>query len=209
MKGFRLLVFRKRWFDHRAQENISNSSAERIADIQLSIHQILPAIDQAFIDKYTTVFVAVPFIHLNIHYLTISEEMLLKIMHQLPNLVSLKISSLQVHPPGSPSSTKNKITKVYHKNTTAMEQLYFLLNHCSRMEHFQIDLSPTIDLNSVIRHIFRKDSTCAPELRSVCLCVPNASEITTHQIQNCIESENLVSNYMIKRCGDYIHLHWN
>ena len=215
MRKVFLSFSRKRWFDDRAQQSTNNSSTERTADIQLSIHRILPAIDQPFFDKYKTVFVAVPFIHLNIDYLTILNEMLVKIIQILPNLVSLKVSSLQVHQPGSSDvkmcglpSTNNKITKVCHKNTTDMKQVDFLLHLCRCMEHFQMDLSQTIDLNLLLQHILRKVDTCVPQLRSLCLGLPNASEITTHQVKNHIDSESLLSNYAIKRCGDYIHLQW-
>ena len=201
------------------QQSTNKSSTERSTNIQLGIHRVLRAIDQRFFDTYKIFFTATPFTHLDIDYPTISKEMLVKIIQLLPYLASLKVSSLQFTQRDSSGgnlvemcgliSANNKITKVCHKNTTDLKQVDFLLHLCRSMEHFQIHLSRTINLDSFLRHILHKASTFVPPLRSLCLCIPNANEITIHQLQNRIESESLLSNYMIKRCGDYIYLQWD
>lgn len=53
-------------------------------------------IDQSLIDKYKIVFNAVQFIHLDFNCEKISKEMLVTMIQLLPNLDSLKVSSLQV-----------------------------------------------------------------------------------------------------------------
>jgi hypothetical protein len=145
--------------------------------------------------------------------------MLVKMIQLLPNLDSLKVSSLQRTRPDCssdnlakmrfPTPTNNKITKVCHENTADIGQVDFLLFLCLCMQHFQIHVSETMDLDSLLRLILIKAGTSVRQLRSLCLCVPNASEVITHQLQNLIESETLLFNYMIKRSGNNILLKWN
>lgn len=175
--------------------------------------------DQSFFNKYKPIFVAVPFTDLEIDHPTISTEMLGKIIQLLPNLDSLEISSLQIRPPLNSNvnlikmyhliSTNSKITKVYGRNITGVKQVHFLLDLCPRMEHFQIHLSQTINLDLFLRYILCQAGTLAPQLRSLCFCIPNASEMTTHRLQDQIDSKKLLSNYTIKRSGDYVHLQWD
>jgi hypothetical protein len=229
---------RKRWFDDyehanidrclnqstehsiiSKQQSINKSSTELTRTIQLSIHRILSGIDQPFIDKYKTVFDAVQFTHLNIDYLMISNEMLVKMIQLLPNLDSLKLSSLQLNQPDCSSDNlvemcfrtpiNNKITKVCHENTTHLSQVDFLLSLCLCMQHFQIHVSETMDLDSLLQLIIIKAGTSVPQLRSLCLCIPNASDGITHQLESLIESERLLSQYLIKRSGNNILLKWN
>ena len=201
------------------QLSTNHSSTKLTTNIQLRIHDIFPAIDQPFFDKYKIVFGAVPFTHLNIDYPTISKEMLVKIINLLPHLDSLKVSSLEFTQPDSFCgnrvemygliSVNNKITKVCLEKITDMEQLSFVFRLCRCVEHFQIHVPPNTDLTFFLHHIVRKVGIFVPRLRSLCLHIPNACEITTHELQHQIESEGLLSKYMIKRCGDYIHLQWD
>ena len=233
-----LSLSRKRWFDDcepadtdtrlnqstedgiiSKQENLDTSATRFIPAIELSISDILPEMDQSFIDKYKIVFSAVQFIHLNIDYPSISSEMFVKIVQLLPNLDSLKISSLQLTLPDSCgvnlaemcllTSINNKITKVCHENTTDMGQVEFLLVLCLCMQHFQIHVSKTMDLDALLRLILIKTVTSVPQLRSLCLCIPDPHDGITRQLQNTIESERLLSNHLIKRSGDKIVLKWD
>ncbi len=145
--------------------------------------------------------------------------MLVKMIQLLPNLDSLKLSSLQLNQPDFfgdklaempfPTPINNKITKVCHENTTDIGQVDFLLSLCLCMQHFQIHVSETMDLDSLLQLIIIKAGTSVPQLRSLCLCIPNASDSITHQLQNLIESKTLLFNYMIKRSGNNILLKWN
>jgi hypothetical protein len=201
------------------QQNLNKSSTKLIRSIQLTIHSILPGIDQPFIDKYKVIFDTLQFTHLTIDYPTISDEMLVKMVQLLRNLDSLKLSSLQLTRPDCscgnvanmyfPTSINSKITKVYLKEITDMEQVNFLLFLCHYVEHFQVHVSRTMDLDMLLRLILIKISTDVPQLRSLCLCVPNAHEGIIHQLENLVESERLLSNYMIKRSGNNVLLKWN
>jgi hypothetical protein len=233
-----LSFFRKRWFDYYElantdrrlnqstehdvmsnQQSINKSSTKLTRTVQLSIHRVFSGIDQPFIDKYKTVFDAVQFTDLNIDYPRISDETLIKILQLLPNLDSLKLSSLQLAQPDCsddnlaemrfPTTIHNKITKVCHENTTDMGQVVFLLSLCRCMQHFQIDVSKSMDLDALLRIILIKAGTFVLQLRSLCLCIPNASEDIIHQLKNLIESERLLFNYMIKRSGNNILFKWN
>ena len=167
--------------------------------------------DSSFIAEYKVVFDTVRFTHLNIISPTLSNGMLVKIIQLLPNLDSLKISSLQLDSIAMSLCTviNNKITKVCHVNTTDTEQISFLLYLCICVQHFQIHVSTTIDLNVLLRLILTKTKAFVPRLRSLCLWIPIASDDTIRQLQDLIESERLLSNYLIKRSGDSINLKWD
>jgi hypothetical protein len=66
-----------------------------------------------------------------------------------------------------------------------------------------------MNLEILLRFILMKTSTCVPHLYSLCLSIPNADKEIVYQLQMIIESDQLLSNYMIKRIGNHILLKWN
>jgi hypothetical protein len=92
---------------------------------------------------------------------------------------------------------------------TDMGQGDFLLylRHC--VQHYQVHVPQTIDLDKLLRLILIKAGTFVPQLRSLCLFIPNASEDITHQLQNLIESQRLLCQHLIKHSGNHILLKWN
>ncbi len=123
------------------RQNTGNSATQFLPFIQLSINRISPyESHQTFIDMFKSTFVAVQFTHLNINCKDISIGMLVNIIHLLPNLDSLKISSLPSIQSGwlfdgglknlYLTSINNKITKVNLEKMIHIEQIHFLLYLC-------------------------------------------------------------------------------
>jgi hypothetical protein len=201
------------------RQNAFNPSTQLVPTIQLCINDF-PAGEQnqTFIDKFKFIFVSVQFTRLNIDCTKISIGTLVKIIQLLPNLDSLKLSSLPHIEPGwlfdndadvrFLTSINNKITKVNLEKVINIEQVHFLLYLCLCIQYFQMDVSENMDLEMLGRFILRNTSTYVPQLRSLCLCVPNASEEIVHKLHKLIDTEKLLSNYTIKRICNKIFLKW-
>jgi len=202
------------------QQNINKSSTQFIPTIQLSINRdFRPKIDEQFIDKIKHILYAVQFTHLNINVKEISSEILVQIIKSLPNLDSLKVSSLKIIEPVCSnvdftdiyllSLIKNKITKVCLENTTNMEEVNFLFYLCLGVQHFQAHVPEDMDLDVFLPFIFIKTKTSVPWLKSLCLRIPHINDDIIRRIQNLIKAKTLLSNYMIKRSGNHIFFKWN
>ena len=72
-----------------------------------------------------------------------------------------------------------------------------------------MDVPKDMDLEMLVRFILIKSTTYIPHLCSLCLTIPNADEEIVHQLQKLIDSEKLLTNYMIKRICNNILLKWN
>jgi hypothetical protein len=220
--------FRKMWFDNYEYTDINTCSNQSSkpkqhnidkSSTQLIIDTTSIEINQTFIDTFKVVFDTVQFTHLNINNKEIHPGILSKIIQLLPNLVSLKVSSVQLTHPNClgdnfnefllPTSITNKITFVYLENTADMGQVDFLLALCRCVQHFQVHVPKTLYLDMFLRFIFIKSKTLVHRLRSLCLCIPHINEDIIHHIQNLIELEKVLSNCMIKHRGNNIHLTWN
>ncbi len=140
--------------------------------------------------------------------------LLFRIIQLLPNLDSLKVSSLPLIQSGwlfddegeirYLTSINNKITKVNLEKTTDIEQVHFILYLCLCIQYFQLDIPKDMDLDMLVRFILIKCTTYIPHLYSLCLSIPNANEEMVYQLQKLIESEKLLTNYMIKRISNNI-----
>ncbi len=196
------------------------SSTQLAPTVELSINGISSnEQNQSFIDKFKSIFVTVQFTRLNIDCKNISTGMLVRIIQLLPNLDSLKVSSL----PRIESdwlfdndveirfltSINNKITKVNLEKTIDIEQVHFLLYLCLCIQYFQVNVPENMDLEMLVRFILIKADTYIPQIRTLCFCISNANEEIVHQLRKLIDTENLLSTYMIKRIGDNILLKWN
>jgi hypothetical protein len=201
------------------QQNIDKSSTEFIPTIQLNISSgFIHKIDEQFIDKVKPILYAVQFTHLNINVKEISTEILVQIVKLLPNLDSLKVSSLKIIQPVCSnidltdihllSSMSNKITKVCLENTNDMEQVDFLFYLCLGVQHLQVHVLEDMDLDMFLSSIFIKAHTSVPWLKSLCLRVTHINDDIIPHIQDIIKAKSLFSNYMIKRSGNHIFLKW-
>ena len=201
-------------------QDIDKSSTQVIPTIQLSIDSGFGhKIDEQFIDRIKPVLYAVQFTHLNINVKEISTAILVQIIKLLPNLDSLKVSSLKMIQPTCSnvdfidmylhSLMSNKITKVCLENTTNMEQVDFLFYLCRGVQHFQVHVPEDMDLDMFLLSIVIKAATFVPWLKSLCLRIPHINDDIIRHIQNLIQEKTLLSSYILKRSGNRIFLQWN
>jgi hypothetical protein len=171
-----------------------------------------------FIEKIKSSCVAVRFSHLNISGINLSIDMLIEIMRLLPNLNSLKmssVSSLQLNSLSVEDTKKhllvsvtNKITKVKLAKVTEMKQIQLFINLCLRMEYLELDCMANTDLEKLITLILMKQITYIPNLYFLCLNVHNASEKMIQKLATVIDLQTLLKDYTINRIGDKIFLQW-
>ena len=162
--------------------------------------------------------ISVRFTHLNITCNGTTIGMLTEMIHLLPNLDFLKISSLSSLQLNSLSiadtkkrlslSMINKITKVKLDKITEEKQIQFLFNFCPRIQYLEVDCMTNTDLKMLMKHILVNQMTHIPNLCSLCLNIPNANENMIQNIAKTIELESLVEHYTLQRIGDKILLDW-
>ena len=175
---------------------------------------------QLFINKFKSTFLAVQFTRLKIDCNNNPIGIFLKIMHLLPHLDSLDVLSLPNIQPNSVSDNyvemhqfatpiDNKIINVNLNKIIYIEQVHFFLYLCPSIEYFQVNISKHMDFKMLLRFILTQANTYNFYLRFLCLGIKNGNEDMLQQLQKLIDSEKLLSNYMIKRIGNYICLKWN
>ena len=76
-------------------------------------------------------------------------------------------------------------------------------------KYFQMNIPKHMDFKMLVRFILIQANTYNLYLRFLCLGIRNANEDMVQKLQKLIDSEKLLSNYMIKRIGNYILLKWN
>ncbi len=203
---------------HTQQDTINSN--QFIPNIQLTMkYQPMGWRNQALIGNFKPIFLTVPFTRLNISFKEIPIDMFVRIIHWLPNLDLLKVLYLPVIKSDplidqdvqlySLSSNKNKITKVYLEKMIDIEQVHFLFELCVNMKYFQVNVPEYMNLETLVQFILSKISTHVRNLNSLCLYIPNANENLVLKLYKLIDSEKLLTNYMIKRICNNILLKWN
>ncbi|CAF3997583.1 unnamed protein product, partial [Adineta steineri] len=157
-----------------------------------------------------------------IYHLEISEEdffigAIIEIMNLLPDLDSLKLSSITL-----PSTTllsieereeinfivdNNEITKVYLEKMNKFDDVLFLIDLFPELKYLQIGCTSDIDINLFLQIILMKiDNKTESNLHLLAISVPTADDSMMERIQNIIDSKSLLFNYTIKRTCDTIFL---
>ncbi|CAF3421173.1 unnamed protein product [Rotaria sp. Silwood2] len=144
--------------------------------------------------------------------------MLIEILRLLPNLESLKVSSLSMLQSTILSfedikkyiliSIINKITKVKLDKVTEKKQIQFLINLCPRMQYFEVDCMSNADLSTFMTFILINQMTHIPNLCFLCLNVPNANENMIKNLAMTIELETIIDKFKIQRIGNKFFLYW-
>jgi len=143
-------------------------------------------------------------------------EMFVRIIELLPNLDSLKMSSLshiqsdwliENNRLTSFSTLINsKITNVNLEKMINIEEVHFLLHLCPCIQYFLVNIPKDINVKIVVRFILIQASTYNLHLRFLCFSIQNANEDVVHKLQKLIDTEKFLSNYIIKRIGNHILL---
>jgi hypothetical protein len=143
-----IIVSFKQFSNHNLTKHIGKSS---IIPRQLIIKSIHSGDNpQLFVDNFERLLVAVPYTRLNINCEKIFTEMFVTIVQLLPNLDSLKLSSLlHIEPEWLYAnngdnfflaSINNKITKVNIETITDIEQMHFIFYICRYIQYFQVNI---------------------------------------------------------------------
>ncbi|CAF4352541.1 unnamed protein product [Rotaria sp. Silwood2] len=200
-------------------DDIFNQNTTNNCFIQMTVEDyILTERFQLNINKLKATFIAIRFTHLNINNNNMCISMLIEILRLLPNLESLKISSLSMLQSTVLSfedikkyiliSIINKITKVKLDKITEKKQIQFLINLCPRMQYFEVDCMSNADLSTFMTFILINQMTHIPNLCFLCLNVPNANENMIKNLAMTIELETIIDKFKIQRIGNKFFLYW-
>ncbi|CAF5061595.1 unnamed protein product [Rotaria sp. Silwood1] len=209
---YRIHPYKERWYD-------INSSIEYSKSTQL-IFTYSPCNEYSqlsMIDIHGILRVA-QFYHLDIEQETIDFITLMDIIYILSELDSLKIYSLSLSPRTCSStekilhrfiSNKNQIRKIYLEQMNEIEEVYFLIKFCPRINYLQINNINTMDIELFIKKILYKiNNDCNQYLYTLCLRIPTVDDRMLEKLKDIINSNKLLVCYTIKRVFDVIYLQW-
>jgi hypothetical protein len=156
--------------------------------------------------------------HLEFQREQIDFSTLVNIISSLSELDSLKIHSLSLSPPKSLSiekafhrflSNTNKITKVCLEYLVEMEEVYFLIKLCPRMNYLEVNCITRMDVEFFVCGILTKiNDNGNQNLRSLCFGLSTADNKIIGKLKEMINSNKLLHRYTIKREFDNIYLQW-
>lgn len=163
---------------------------------------------EGFIRSLKPTFNAVRFTHLNININRMTIGMLLEVLHLLPHLESLELTSLPriTYRLSSVEDTRtfllvsvtNHIKKIKLDTISDERKIEFLIDLCPRMQYLEMNMMSNAGLTSLIKLIFNHQIRNIPDLCFLCLNVPNADDDTISYISNTIKLAAQVDNYCFK-----------
>lgn len=178
--------------------------------------------DDRLFDEYTCEHILshIPFTHLNINCELISIESFLQIIYLLRHVNSIQILTLPIiQMDWLADSTiadirfkatfQNRIIRIIVDEINTIEQVHFILHICPCVQYLQMNISQEINLDMLIRFILIKSSTFTPDLKSLCLNIPNADDTIVDQLRKQIKFEQLLINYTISRIANDVCIKWN
>ncbi|CAF1156051.1 unnamed protein product [Adineta steineri] len=230
---FSIHPFRKEWINLHEHMNIDMyskqnsieddyvSTQEKTADgiIQLTIENYeFTEVNWRFINKLKCAFKAIHFTHLDIDNNSMSINMLLDILRLLPNIESLKLSSIPILQLESLSiedtenhlsvSAINKITKVKLGQVTEEEEIQFFISLCPHMQYLEVDCMLDTDVPLLMKFISMNRITHIPNLCYLCFIIPMADENMVRTLAKTIDFRAIIGSYTIQRRGDKISVYW-
>ncbi|CAF1293612.1 unnamed protein product [Adineta steineri] len=195
--------------------------------IQMIIAGYSPSTWNTFhLDRMKLCFQVIPFTHLTIHSNKIPLDLVLKIIHLLPNIIYLEIDSLStvsfsclgnkdIITMFHSVKTNSRIRKVKFNNQVETIQIRTLMYLCPRMEYFEMIYTTKNDLENILGFISMKNSTFIPHLCCLSLCVRNViNENIIENLHAIIDFERLFHSqqafrdYTIQWIQDKIFLQW-
>jgi hypothetical protein len=171
------------------------------------------------------------FYHLVVDAKTVSSEELVDVLHELSNVISLKLHCVTPFQPFDLSeeedddddddeededekrlaqvSETNKITKVYLEQMNDFKELDFLLGLCRYVKHLHINYPHDINIESFIREILiRITNDTNEDLCLLCLRIPTADDQLIEKLKEIIDIDGRLVDYTIKHVLDKIYLQW-
>lgn len=145
--------------------------------------------------------------HLDIKHISLNK--LMKLLNSLPELHSLKISSLLINRNDVIEKQRNQITKLFLRKLNNIKQIDLLLEIFPRMIYFILESTKNINIYVCFRYIINKIKMISnQQLRIVCIHVCAADDQMITILQTMIESEKLLFDYSIRRMLNYIYVQW-
>jgi hypothetical protein len=197
-----LSSFRERWYSINGFNplHLSPSVVLNRAGFQIEWNQFS-------IDSIISVFITMRIAHLIIDCPNIHRKSLIKLLHSLRNLYSLKVYSVSLSEPEClPNeeeedfrlvSTIDTITKVNLGRINELRDVEFLIDLCPNMDYFEADYSDEIDMKLLVRSIITKTTQSTNQLRTVCLHGQKPGDGITQELEDMIHHEQLLQNYTI------------
>jgi len=168
------------------------------------------------INDIDSVLIIAQIYHLVIEKKPASEFMLIAMLSQLPEVVSLKIHSVSSEELTEQQgeylldvSDECKITKIYLEEMNDIKELDFLMCLSYPLNYLQINSLHNINIESFIREILiRINHGCNEALGFLCLRVPTADDQLIENLKEMIDSNQWLVDYTIKRVDDKIYVQW-
>jgi hypothetical protein len=168
----------------------------------------------SFIDLINPILCSIQFTSLHLFWSGMSIGAFIKLLNQLPNLVSLKLSSsLLFLREGFDKNDENKL-RINNKITKVwlwmeMKHVTTLIELCPLMEHFEVNGIKDSELTPLVHFILTKTKTHILRLHSLCLYTYNTNDQMVKKLQKMIDDEHLLFDYMIRRSDNMIALQWH
>ncbi|CAF1241273.1 unnamed protein product [Rotaria sp. Silwood1] len=202
--------YKKTWYDY-----IDNKNIEYSTSTSLILTNSISLYDDIIFEQMKRIISIKQIYHLNIEK-SIFLGMLIKLVNQLPFLITLKLNSLSYKEKINLSSidfyrivainNPIKITKVYIKQINVIHDFYNISKVCPRMAYFETKYINKIDIQWFLRTILNKIDNSSDCLRSLIFDVPTTDDEIIKNFDKIIRSEKLLFNYIIKRVYKKIHL---
>ncbi|UJR38803.1 hypothetical protein I4U23_031468 [Adineta vaga] len=193
-----------------------NSAHQSPAPIHLSIGYQNDPWSISFMNSVSFILLAIPTTNLFIGLHKMPLSMFIRIIRSLPNLSTLHVPELSFDQLSSLSieekkdiryfSINNKVTDVNHSADLNLTE--FLIILCPRMEYLKMSFISDISHETFIRLVLMKTITHTPNLHSMNIWLYKANDQMVRKLQNMINSEKLLTDYIIKRWKNNIILKW-
>jgi hypothetical protein len=206
----------RRWHDN--SENI-RWSPEPTTELDIK-YRCSAAWAESFNEYFRSIFSLLKITYLDIASNRVPLLSCIKLIGLLSELKSLKLSSLSLTEAKRLSAEKwktihavayhNKITRVILDKMADFGEIQFLTTLCPYVEYIQTSSANEKDLELFVQFILTKqNNNHINRLSTLCLYIQNGTNQMVENLQQIIELKRLLHNYIIKRIGNQIYLHWD
>jgi hypothetical protein len=211
---------RKRWCDSYKYSDDDDYSIHLPQSAELILTGTCSTEEyRLFIYDHSHLFNTMPLSRLNIDNYELSVGLLVKLLYDLPNIISLRISSFptDIYKTVCSKGTKdfdfvsnnNNITKVCLEQMDELKVMQFVfLNLWRRVICLEMTCTKDVSIEMVIRIIFKNYTKCIPHLRFLCLGVTNVNDKMVEQLQTVIDLQQSLINYIIKHRNNKLYFQW-
>ncbi|CAF2840285.1 unnamed protein product, partial [Rotaria sp. Silwood2] len=202
------------------KNNINDSSNPYFSLVEISVvGTFLTENDESLINKINPILIMTQITYLNIECNQMTVIMLIKILHTLTNLNSIRLSN-------SPLCKKmdlnirdiiifnaflkfNKISKITLQNVTKQDQIECIFKYFPRIKFFGLERVRDTNLKSIIRYIlWNIEDNYISHSMTICVFCDDAKFNKVEKLYRMIDSKNLLKNYTIHRQYDRFYIQW-